>query len=754
MKRSPFLLALLLIGIAPQAQSQEMARHHIIVPQSRSWRPAPDVEAIRIEKVGARVEILEQAATTTLDIHLRNPGRRPAEAVLLVPVPDGAVVHAFDFQGAAAEPTAKLLPASEARRTYDTIVAQVRDPALLEFAGYGLIRTSVFPVPPGGTQRVRLAYHQILATDSNRMDYVLLRSELLDAEVPWEVSVEIECRSPIATVYSPSHNLAIKRHAPGRLSLRAQEGGRIEAGPFRLSCLLERSGLSASLFAYPDPKVGGGYFLLLAGLPAAPPAKERRVLREITVVIDRSGSMAGGNMDQAKAAALQVIEGLLDGESFNIIDYSNGVELFAPKPVLRTEESVRQARAYLGALRPLGGTNIHDALVEALRQPPSPGMLPIVLFLTDGLPTIGRTSEVAIRELVEQGNPHRRRVFTFGVGHDVNVPLLDRIAEVTRSTSTYVLPGEDVEVKVAQVYRRLFGPVFSGAKLETLDAAGNVTTLAVRELIPMVLPDLFDGDQLVLLGQYRGEAPLRFRVGGNFLGEDRQFLMEFPLDGTTTRNAFVSRLWAGRRIAYLIDQIRQGGAAGAERPAVVGDSIFNDPRFRELREEILRLSTEFGILSEYTSFLATEGTNLAAWDALAAECGREIEGKAVRVRSGGGAVAQGLNVDKGKKQERVAAKSAFYNSKMEEVEVENVVQVCDRGFFKRGDAWIDGNVIAQKGDIKADRTVVFGTPEFAALLDALVLEGRQALVARKGEIFLRYQNLNILVRNSFAEESK
>ncbi|MCA8967957.1 MAG: VWA domain-containing protein, partial [Planctomycetes bacterium] len=194
------------------------------------------------------------------------------------------------------------------------------------------------------------------------------------------------------------------------------------------------------------------------------------------------------------------------------------VATFAAGPVRRTRESVLAARAYLAAIRPTGGTNVHDALLEALRQPHTEGTLPIVLFLTDGLPTVGRTSEVEIREMVAKANVAGRRIFTFGVGNDVNVPLLDRISDATRATATYVLPDEDVELKVAKVFRRLYGPVLADVELEVVGPDGAVDTRRVRELMPERVPDLFEGDQLVLLGQYRGEEPLRFRLSGNFLG--------------------------------------------------------------------------------------------------------------------------------------------------------------------------------------------------------------------------------------------
>jgi Ca-activated chloride channel family protein len=162
------------------------------------------------------------------------------------------------------------------------------------------------------------------------------------------------------------------------------------------------------------------------------------------------------------------------------------------------------AREYLKSLRPSGGTNLHDALVESLRQAPAgEGFLPIVLFLTDGLPTVGRTAENVITAAVEQGNPHQRRIFAFGVGADVNVPLLDRIADLTRASTAYVLPGEDVEVTVAAVFERLYGPVFASPSLAVVDTQGLPTT-RIHDLAPALLPDLFEGEPLILLGKYHG----------------------------------------------------------------------------------------------------------------------------------------------------------------------------------------------------------------------------------------------------------
>jgi Ca-activated chloride channel family protein len=746
------LITIIVTGVlAGRAAGQDALPQHlgraaqVIIPQARAFALDTTDRGVEISSVQARVAILNGTATTTLDIALDNPSARRAEAVLLLPVPAGAVVSAFAFEGSASEPTAELMPADEARRLYDAIVAKVRDPALLEFAGYNLIRSSVFPVPPQGKQRVRLTYEHLPQRVGDRVDYVLPRSESLERRCPWKIDVDLKTKGPISTVYSPSHETAAERLAPNHIKVRLVESARLEPGPFQLSYLLQRGGLTASIFAYPDPRVGsvgaGGYFLLMAGLPASIEDAACRINREVTIVIDRSGSMAGAKMAQARTAALQVLDGLDDGEAFNIIDYSSSVSSFAARPVTKDARTAAEARRYLASIRPAGGTNIHDALLEALGQRPTTSMLPIVLFVTDGLPTIGRTREIDIREMVERANVHKRRIFTFGVGHDVNVPLLDRIADRTRAAASYVLPREDVGLKVAQVFRRLSGPVFADLKIETADTGGVVGTRLVRELIPDPLPDLFQGDQLILLGQYHGRDPITFRVSGNFLGRPRTFQFTFDLDAATTRNAFVPRLWASRRIAYLVDHVRQAGAGGMGGPALP------DERYRELVDEIVRLSTEFGILTEYTAFLATEGTDLADFHGLVVGCRNELEQRAVQTRSGRGALNQGLNFNRQKGQSTLNYRNRFVDQRLDQAEITTVAQRCDLAFFRRGQRWIDSRLISVHEWIQPHEVLVIGSPRHADLLRRLVGEGRQGVLSLKGEILLEVEGRAVLVKD-------
>ncbi|MEK6702540.1 MAG: VIT domain-containing protein, partial [Planctomycetota bacterium] len=579
--------------------------HIYVVPTT--WRVPAPWRVVSISSVAASISIEDQVATTHLEIAVTNPGGTPQQAEMLLPVPDGVTIRSFQYDGTGSEPTATLLPKDQARQIYNSIVSSQRDPGLLEFAGLNLIRTSAFPIPAGGTQKIRITFEQLLTADAGRVDYVLPKSESLatTTQVPWTIKATIKSARPIATVYSPTHDLTTDRKSAGDITVTVPPNSAAGPGSFRLSYLVQQDKAepSATLFAYPDTSLAGGkggYFLLVASLPADRPADMKPTKREMTLVIDRSGSMRGEKMEQAKKAASNVLSGLAEGETFNIIDFSDSIQSFSKEPVAKDAASLAKALDYIRAIEANGGTNIHDAMLDALKPQAQAGSMPLVLFLTDGQATVGERSEGKIREDLKAANTQRRRIFSFGVGFDVNTPLLSGLSRQSRAMATFVQPQEDVEIKVSQVYRRLQGPQLASPALTALDRESKPTTMAVRDMLPAEMNDLFEGDQVVLVGQYTGSEPsLKFKLTGDWYGKPREFTFDFKLDGATTRQGFVPRLWATRKVASLVDTLRQQSADG-NLPSN------DDPKFKEVVEEIVRLSTRWGVMTEYTSFLALE----------------------------------------------------------------------------------------------------------------------------------------------------
>jgi Ca-activated chloride channel family protein len=723
------ICAAALAGLAWAQEGQAESAVNVVIPHSRMYAYTTDQQgAVKITRVDATINIVESAASTTLEVSLENTTNTRQEAKLIIPVADEAAVSGFAYDGPSGEFTAEVLPKDQAKSIYNQLVAKIRDPALAEFIGYNLIGTSVFPIEPRGRQKVRLTYEHVLAGDGNRVDYCLPRTESLQYEVPWKITVSIESSRPISTVYSPSHLIYTHRTGPTQVTAITDPDAEFTPGPFLLSYLLEGDGINASLLAYPDEEADGtGYFLLLAGLPAERPDDVNAIQREVTLVLDRSGSMAGEKIRQAQDAAVQVVSGLDEGEAFNVIIYNDAVQLMSTQPVLKDSDTETTAHSYIRATNASGMTNLYGALQTALAQPPTAGMLPLVLFLTDGLPTAGITSETSIRDLVLTANPFERRVFTFGVGVDLNAPLLDGLAQLSRAQSFFVLPGESVEAAVTDVFKSLTGPVFADAVLRVLAEDGGEAVGRTQDILPAVLPDLYEGDRLVLLGRYIGGDPVTFEFSGNFLGKPRTFARTFAFDADED-NGFIPRLWASRKIAELIESIRQLGA-----DPTVGQS---DPRITELAETIIALSTEFGIITEYTAFLAREGTDLSNVAQLLGQATSSLYDTGASTRTGTGAVNQSMNMAMQRAQDVLNRDSSYLNSEMERTRIVNAQQANDLTFYFKDGRWIDSRLAEIQAIVTPHRTVVFGSDEFFEIGERLAGQNRQGALAFAQDILL------------------
>src|SRR5206468_4922656 len=206
----------------------------------------------------------------------------------------------------------------------------------------------------------------------------------------------------------------------------------------------------------------------------------------------------------------------------------------------------------------------------------------VVIFLTDGLPTIGITSEDQIVGNVKKNSGGNVRVFCFGIGHDVNTHLLDRIAEDTRAFSQYVLPEEDIEVKVSNFFAKIKDPVLTNP---TLAFTGDIRA---TKLYPSPLPDLFKGEQLVLVGRYGGAGASAVVIEGTVNGAKRKFSYDVKFASEPTEHDFIPRLWATRRVGYLLEEIRLHGENA------------------ELKDEVTELARKYSIVTPYTAYLIVE----------------------------------------------------------------------------------------------------------------------------------------------------
>ncbi|MBM4077271.1 MAG: VWA domain-containing protein, partial [Planctomycetes bacterium] len=357
----------------------------------------------------------------------------------------------------------KLMPARDARSVYESIVRSNRDPALLEWIGQGLFQTNVFPIPPGAERKVILSYNQLLKKDRGLTDFLFPLSTARYTSSPVEKTtfdLTIESSIDIKNVYSPTHTVEIKRPDARHAIVSSIRTNEVPTSDFRLMFDVDSGSIGASLISYKPKEREDGFYLLLAS-PQVKQVDESRPPKTVVFVVDRSGSMSGKKFEQARAALKFVLNNLRDGDLFNIVAYDGTVESFRPELDRYSDDNRKSALGFIEGLHSGGGTNIHGALTTALSFLKDSSRPNYVLFLTDGLPTVGVTEETKICQAAKQTNAVRARILSFGVGYDVNSRLLDRLSRDGFGTSEYVRPDEDIEAHVSKVYKNISAPVLT-----------------------------------------------------------------------------------------------------------------------------------------------------------------------------------------------------------------------------------------------------------------------------------------------------
>ncbi|QOV90872.1 VWA domain-containing protein [Humisphaera borealis] len=543
------------------------------------------------------VEISDSVATTTVEQEFYNPNPQRLEGTYLFPLPDGTHIDKFSMDVNGKMMEAELLDAGKARQIYEDIVRQARDPALLEYAGRSAFKVRIFPIEPHSRKPVKITYTQLLKTDTGLTEYVYpLNTEKFSSKPLSQVSVKVslKCSEPIKSLYCPSHDVEIKRDGDKAAVVGWERANVRPDTDFKVIYSRTDKPVSVDLLTYrngPDD----GYFLLLAA-PGMTAPKGEIQKKDVCFVLDTSGSMSENNgkkMEQAKKALSFCLQNLNEGDRFEIVRFSTEAEPLFNELRAADKANLETAQKFVASLRPIGGTAINDALTKAMELKSKRGgddkeRPYVVIFLTDGQPTIGETNEdnilAAMNKAQEKGGAAgSTRVFSFGIGTDVNTHLLDRIASGTRAFSQYVLPDENLEVKLSNFYTKIKEPVL--ANVEVTFTGGDIKT---TQLYPNALPDLFKGEQVILFGRYSGKGAAAVKISGTLNGQKQTFVQDVTFAEKETKNAFIPALWATRRIGFLLDEIRLRGES------------------RELRDEVTRLAREHGIVTPYTAFLILE----------------------------------------------------------------------------------------------------------------------------------------------------
>ena len=586
MRNTLALLAILLAAPAAGAQGTILPRCGIGRPICPPPRPGASVERTASH---VRVELRDRVLRYEVEERFVNRGGMIAEADYVFPLPKDAAFQDLKLSIDGELVAGETMSADKARAIYEEIVRRQRDPALVEWMSHGLLRARIFPIQPGEEKRVVVRFDAVARRegDALRVDYrrgtepvgppvrimpVDDRRDIRSDDERETFTLVLPEGTGFGTPYSPTHSLA-RRERRGQVVVEAS--GSTRDVTILVPVRSAREG-AVSLLANSDGRDDRYALITLS-----PPARRGRATpRDVTLVIDVSGSMSGKKLAQAKAAGRQVLATLAPQDRFRVIDFSTDVRVFREEPAAASRENIRAAGEYIDDLQAQGSTNISGALDEALASRAEDGRMAVVLFLTDGAPTVGETSPEAIASRAGRKRGPAR-VFTFGVGADVNAALMERLALEGRGTATFVRPEEDVERAVGMVAGQITDPLVTdlrvsarGVRLDRMQPSGPV--------------DVFAGEDLVLLAHYSGEGRATLVFTGRTVDGPVEWREEVVFPERERDNAFVPRLWATQRIGWLSAEKRRAGGS------------------REIDDEIRALGEKFAIPTEFTSYLVQE----------------------------------------------------------------------------------------------------------------------------------------------------
>jgi Ca-activated chloride channel family protein len=629
--------------------------------------PPPGVNmAVKYHKV--TVTINQQVALTEIDqVFINDSEVDSLEAIYIFPIPKDATFTSFSMFVDDKELPAEVLDADSARAIYESIVRRNKDPALLEYVGLRLFRARIFPIRAGGEKRVKIAYTELLSYDNGVVKYLYPLSTEKFSSRPLElvrVAVSITSNDPIKSVYSPSHPLIVERVDDLHVNVLYEDESVIPSDDFLLFYTIDAGDVGMHLLPH-RPAGEDGFFLLLAA-PKQEISAEDVLPKRVIAVFDRSGSMTGEKIQQAREALVFVLNNLNDSDLFNIVDFSSDVRTYRNEPQEATSSNRADAVAYVRNIIAGGGTNINDALLRAMSMMVEDEFTNIVLFLTDGQPTTGVTDYQAIVRNVSTANTAGTRLFVFGVGYDVNTHLLDRLSGENSGLSTYVRPGENIEEAVSSLFTKISSPVLSDLQLD-------FGSISVYDQFPQQLPDLFQGSQLSVFGRYQNVGATTITLSGSRKDSTLTYSLEATFPEEDDAFPFVARLWAVRKVGYLLDQIRLNG----ETP--------------ELVDEIVALSKKYAIITPYTSFLILEDqAQPGAFSNLSAESGKSAVDAAANIGSYRGAVT------------------------WQSVQVKEARYIGGKAFFLRNGYWID----TAYDETLPVTEIIFGTEQYFDFVSA------------------------------------
>lgn len=674
------------------------------------------------------IEIVDQVAVKTYDCTFKNLNRNAViNGTCYMELEPGAQVDDMTVLVNGKEMKAEILDVDKAKEVFKNIIKEGGSPALLEYYGKQLIQTQIPKIPANGTVNVRLRYTTVLKKQGNLVRLQMLNTNpktLKQTLQSASVKVNIRSTDPIKNVYSPTHKIKIEESDDWDVSVSWKQENYTPKHSFVLYYQTSNDFISAGVLPHKKSDKTGHFMMLLSPTVGKVDKNADIQPKDVVFCVDTSGSMLeGGKINQAKESLKYCIENLRDGDRFNIIDFSTASRQFHDAGLIEaSDKSKSSAIEYIKSLTAKGGTAIEAALVDSMKQFPQSDRLKMIVFATDGLPTVGNRDPDKILKAVTEANERNVRLHVFGEGFDVNTKLLDFLAHENRGEADYILPDEKITERISAFFDRIGSPIMTDVKV-------SVQGVNVSDMFPNNIDDIHHGEQIVLYGKYSGSGNALVRLTGMVNGKKKtiDFEVNFP-HATSDENGYVPRLWAGRKVDFLMREIRRDPNASDE-----------------LVKEVTALAMQYGIVTPYTSFLMGEDILGGKREQLAQNANRRLRGIATQPQTGASAVERSKSLAKDRKASAESGAAGFADEAVADAfkprankqigneptgldlsgeksdgassngsRVSDLKYIGSRTFYQQGKVWYQEGYSTK--DTKIKETLTVGTDEYFEFL--------------------------------------
>lgn len=524
----------------------------------------------RLPVVSETLQIrLDDGYASALHRHVfQNETATRLEGTYRLMVGEGATATGFAYWNGEEKIVGEMFEREAAREIYEALSGMRRDPGLLEQTGEGSFSFRVFPIEPGEKKRIEVTTGRLLQRRRGKIEY---RTRLSRPDAAFDI--ELRDHRGVTGLDSSTHAITSEPLEGGAVRVRIGAPKDPKADPELVLTYANTDVevLHATLHKG-DSNPSSRYFSLALGTKST---TEKRAPHDVTLVLDRSGSMGGEPMAAAKAAAKKVVDQLESTDAVNIIAFDDKVESLFAKPQVLDAATRAKVERFIGGIDSRGGTEIAKALERALAAQTKDARPDVVFFLTDGQSDGPSAIKVASSDTSDTA------VFTVGLGEGVDKALLGKIASLRHGRFTFVADARAVGAELPKLLAQLSPPVFTDLRL-TADGA------TLDGVYPATLPDLFHDDELRVSGRIDGSKAAKVVLEAKEKGSPRRF--EVAVDPTSGSSApWVARSWALSRVGDLLEQER-GNA--------------NDTERTHIHEEIVDLGLTWDLVTPYTSFLA------------------------------------------------------------------------------------------------------------------------------------------------------